>query len=100
MGATCWRCFRCSSLKFGNFRWIVYRIFGLVRRYELLALCFIAICYLFGVLVAVSIAMPEAESYDDETLVWNKANAVPMSNSTRLLTFLLVLCVVTLWVVF
>jgi SSS family solute:Na+ symporter len=62
------------------------------------ALLLFAICS--AVLVLVSLAKPEAESYDDETLVWNKANAVPMSSSTRLLTFLLILCVVTLWVVF
>ena len=62
------------------------------------ALLLFAICS--AVLVLVSLVKPDAESYDDETLVWNKANAVPMSSSTRLLTFLLILCVVTLWVVF
>ena len=62
------------------------------------ALLLFAICS--AVLVAVSLAMPEAESYDDETLVWNKANAVPLSSSTRVLAFLLILCVITLWVVF
>jgi SSS family solute:Na+ symporter len=62
------------------------------------ALLLFAICS--AVLVVVSLAMPEAESYDDETLVWNKANAVPLSSSTRVLTFLLILCVITLWVVF
>ena len=62
------------------------------------ALLLFAICS--AVLVLVSLAKPEAESYDDETLVWNKTNAVPMSSSSRLLTFLLILCVVTLWVVF
>ena len=40
------------------------------------ALLLFAICS--AVLVLVSLAKPEAESYDDETLVWNKANAVPM----------------------
>jgi SSS family solute:Na+ symporter len=62
------------------------------------ALLLFAICS--AVLVLVSLAKPEAESYDDETLVWNKANTVPLSSSARLLTFLLILCVVTLWVVF
>ena len=62
------------------------------------ALLLFAICSV--VLVTVSLAMPEAESYDDKTLVWNKANVIPMSSSTRLLTFILILCVVTLWIVF
>jgi len=52
------------------------------------------------ILVAVSLAVPTAESYDDETLVWSKENVVPMSSSTRVLTFLLVLCVIALWVIF
>jgi hypothetical protein len=62
------------------------------------ALLLFAICSM--VLVLVSLAKPEAETYDDETLVWNKENSVPMSSSTKALTFLLILCVVTLWVVF
>ena len=52
------------------------------------------------ILVAVSLAVPTAETYDDETLVWSKENVVPMSSSTRVLTFLLVLCVIALWVIF
>jgi len=62
------------------------------------ALLLFAICS--AVLILVSLAKPEAESYDDATLVWSKENVVPMSSTTRALTFLLVLCVVTLWVVF
>jgi SSS family solute:Na+ symporter len=62
------------------------------------ALLLFAICSV--ILVGVSLLRPDAESYDDETLVWSKANVVPMSSSTRALTFLLVLCVLTLWVVF
>lgn len=52
------------------------------------------------VLVVVSLAQPNAETYDDATLVWSKENVVPMSSSTRVLTFLLVLSVVALWVIF
>jgi SSS family solute:Na+ symporter len=52
------------------------------------------------VLVGVSLMVPNAESYDDPTLVWDKQNVVPMSSTSRALTFLLILSVVTLWVVF
>ena len=62
------------------------------------ALLLFAICSV--ILVGISLLRSDAESYDDETLVWNKANVVSMSSTTRALTFLLVLCVLTLWVVF
>ena len=62
------------------------------------ALLLFAICSV--ILVGISLLRSDVESYDDETLVWNKANVVPMSSTTRALTFLLVLCVLTLWVVF
>ena len=61
------------------------------------ALLLFAICSI--ILVGVSLLRPDAESYDDETLVWSAENAVPMTSTTKALTFLLVLCVVTLWVV-
>jgi hypothetical protein len=61
------------------------------------ALLLFAICSI--ILVGVSLLRPDAESYDDETLVWSAENTVPMTGTTKALTFLLVLCVVTLWVV-
>jgi len=62
------------------------------------ALLLFAICSV--ILIVVSLAKPEAETYDDASLVWSKDTKVPMSSTTRALTFLLVLCVITLWVVF
>ena len=62
------------------------------------ALFLFAICSV--VLVSVSLANPTAQSYEDSSLVWSKETRVPMSSTTRVLTFLLIICVVTLWVVF
>lgn len=62
------------------------------------ALFLFAVCAV--ILVVASLASPGAASYDNDTLVWSKANVVPMSSTTRLLAFVLVLCVLTLWVVF
>jgi len=62
------------------------------------ALLLFAICSV--ILILVSLAKPEAETYDDASLVWSKETKVPMSSTTRALTFLLILCVITLWVVF
>jgi len=62
------------------------------------ALLLFAICSV--ILILVSLAKPEAETYDDASLVWSKDTKVPLSSTTRALTFLLVLCVITLWVVF
>ena len=61
------------------------------------ALFLFAICSL--VLVSVSLANPTAQSYEDSSLVWSKETRY-MSSTTRVLTFLLIICVVTLWVVF
>jgi len=61
------------------------------------ALLLFALCSV--ILVTLSLASPNAQIYEGP-LVWSKETKVPMSSTTRVLTFLLVLCVVTLWVVF